>query len=256
MRHKVKQLPNILINLAIDIGNSRTKAGVFANGQLLSFWVGEPAREQEIFELATNHGVQNVILSTVGKDLSADMEQKFSDLFRFIRLDATTPLPFENRYKTPHTLGKDRLAAVAGAQALFPGQACLVVDAGTCITLDVLSATGAYLGGNIAPGIPMRLRAMHEFTQRLPLVDMGPLTGLLGDSTHTALRNGAQLGAALEIEAMAQRLCTEMNEIIIVLTGGDAVRLAESLKNEIFVQPNLVLIGLNKILSHHVEQNI
>jgi type III pantothenate kinase len=246
-----------VVNLVIDIGNTRTKAGVFDAGRQAAMWVGEEEAEAELFALATNHRAENVILSTVSHGLPAALAAHFAANFRYLELDADTPLPFENRYRTPRTLGKDRLAAVAGAQALLPGMNCLVVDAGTCITLDVLSAEGVYLGGNIAPGIRMRLRAMHEHTQRLPLVEPGPVTSLLGDATETALRNGAVLGAALEVQALAGRLEREMGPVHVVLTGGDAAFLAENLENEINLQPNLqpnlVLIGLDKILSHYVE---
>lgn len=245
-----------MVNLVIDIGNTRTKAGVFDAGRQVAMWVGNIEAEAELFALATNHQVENVILSTVSHELSTAAAAYFAAHFRYIELNADTPLPFENRYRTPRTLGKDRLAAVAGAQALLPATTCLVIDAGTCITLDVLSADGVYLGGNIAPGIRMRLRAMHEQTQRLPLVEPGAAVTLLGDSTETALRNGAVLGAALEVEALAGRLAREMGPVSVVLAGGDAAFLAENLKIEINLQPNLVLIGLNKILLHYVEQVI
>ena len=173
--------------------------------------------------------------------------------FHYRQLDTRTPLPVENRYATPETLGKDRLAAAIGAWAQYPGQHCLVVDAGTCLTLDLVTAEGSYLGGNISPGVRMRLRAMHAFTARLPQVDVGAYKALLGQSTESALQNGGLLGAVLEIEGLASRLSDSYPGLITVLTGGDAAILAERLKSKIFVHLNLVLEGLNKILEYNVE---
>ena len=172
----------------------------------------------------------------------------------FLELGPATPLPIDNRYRSPETLGKDRLAAVVGAYQLFPGASCLIVDAGSCITFDLLEGGGIYRGGNIAPGIAMRLRAMHAFTARLPAVpvDAGD-TGWLGDTTESAMRRGAQLGAALEIEGYIALCSAQIGRINVILTGGDADFLAKKLKSKIFVNHHLVLRGLNKILNYNVE---
>ncbi len=151
-------------------------------------------------------------------------------------------------------MGKDRLAAVAGAYARFPGQTCLVVDAGTCITYDWLNAEAAYLGGNIAPGIRMRLQAMHAFTDRLPAVEMRTEPNQIGQSTAAALRNGAQWGAVLEIDGYRAWSEAQFGPTKLVLTGGDADFLANKLKSEIFVNHHLVLIGLNQILEYNVKR--
>ncbi len=241
-------LRTALTNLVIDIGNSRTKVGIFSGGQLGERQVFDGEAWAQILETATNHRPQNIILSTVGSAPApawrADMEQ----IGAYRELDATTPLPFRNEYRTPSTLGKDRVAAVAGALALYPGENCLVVDAGTCITADLLTADGRYLGGNISPGVRMRLRAMHTMTARLPLVETGEVEGLLGESTETALRNGGQLGAALELEGLIDRLEATFGPPRCILTGGDAGLLVKLLKKKIFVHPELVLYGLNKII--------
>ncbi|NRA48096.1 MAG: type III pantothenate kinase [Phaeodactylibacter sp.] len=241
------------MNLAIDIGNTRTKAAVFYGGNLVKHqeWTNDMA--PDFFEYATNQAVQNIILSNVAGPVSSEISGKLQHHFHFFELHPTTPVPISNQYQTPATLGKDRLAAVAGAYALFPGRDCMIVDAGTCITFDWLTADGAYLGGNIAPGLNMRLEAMHKFTARLPLVTPDVEQERIGVTTISAMRNGAQEGMQLEIEGYRQWSIAKFGSIQVLLTGGDADFFANKLKSEIFVNQNLVLLGLNKILEYNVK---
>lgn len=237
-------------NLVIDIGNTRVKYGVFVAQQLRHLQRAETISATDIFELMTNHNLTNIIYSSVASSLDSKLAQELGSRYTLVKLNAATPLPIKNEYGTPETLGKDRLAAVVGAKYLYPNTNCLVVDAGTCMTLDILTADGRYLGGNISPGVRMRWRAMHQQTARLPLVDgPGPDT-LWGTDTTSALQHGGVLGAALEIEALASRLADEWPHLKVLLTGGDASLLANRIKYRIFVHPNLVLEGLNGILTY------
>lgn len=240
-------------NLAIDIGNTRTKIGLFEDQHLLDKKILEKVGLEEIIELATNHAVENIILSNVAGGISEELEYYLDTNFNFIVLNENTALPIVNSYQTPQTLGRDRLAAIVGASQLYPKTNCLVVDAGTCITFDVLSAAGIYLGGNISPGIQMRFLAMHHFTNRLPKVEVKIVSKSFGTTTEEALINGGIMGVCLELEGYI-RLCEEeLGQINVILTGGDADFLGKTLKNEIFVNQNLVLIGLNQILAHNVD---
>ena len=241
----------ISVNLAIDAGNTRVKWGVFTGDRLTHHgeWTNWPV--SDFIDLSTNQSVQKGILSSVRGDLP-ELSEYFQRHFTFLTLESNTPLPIRNCYATPETLGRDRIAAAAGAYALFPGRNCLVVDAGTCTTYEVITAGGDYLGGNISPGIDMRLKAMHHFTARLPLVNTGETAAWIGDSTETALQNGAQWGAILETEGYIRTLRRQMGTLTTILTGGNADFLAKKLKNRIFVHPYLVLIGLNKILAYNV----
>lgn len=242
------------MNLAIDIGNTRTKAAVFEDGTLVHYEEWPNGSAPDFFEYATNQAVQNIIFSNVASSVHPKVEEQLRHHFCFFELHPTTPIPINNQYETPETLGKDRLAAVVGAYALFPGENCLVVDAGTCITYDWLTAGGVYLGGNIAPGLSMRLQAMHQFTARLPKVEIGEEAPAIGRSTKMALRSGAQRGVCLEIEGYQQWSLAEFGSIRTLLTGGDAVFLANKLKSGIFVNHQLVLLGLNKILEYNVKR--
>jgi type III pantothenate kinase len=240
------------LNLAIDIGNTRTKLGIFQNDELVLKETWDSLELTKLKEWLYNHPVEKIILSTVA-NINEEINDYFNSHFYYIQLTEKTSLPVKNLYETPETLGKDRLAAVAGAFELFPSQNCLVIDAGTCITLDLLNEEGEYLGGNITPGIEMRFKAMHHFTARLPLVERKMQKNWIGKSTETAMRNGGQLGTILEVKAFIRMCRRKYKGLNVILTGGDADFFAKNLKTKIFANQNLVLIGLNKILKHNVQ---
>ena len=237
--------------LTIDAGNTRTKAVVYDTaGLALDSITAEGNELAPIKELVRGNRIEHVIVSTTGI-----REWKLSDLGikgKNIELNHEVPLPIRIVYSTPETLGQDRIAAACGAQANYPGKNCLVISAGTCITMDMLLGTGVYLGGNIAPGVRMRLQAMHEYTAKLPLVEPGHPDLAFGDSTVHAMQNGAGLGMVMEIEGIFQRAKNAFGEVLIVMTGGDAVFLADRIESQIFVAPELVTQGLFQILSFNV----
>ncbi len=241
------------MNLAIDIGNTRTKLAVFDGDTLLRKEIWEELTVAKLKQLAYNQKLEKIILSSVSRQ-SEEVMAFLKSHATFLELLPGTPLPIRIQYKTPETLGKDRIAAAAGAGHLFPKENCLVIDAGTCITLDLLNAEGIFLGGNISPGIEMRLKAMHHFTARLPLVKSTlELPDELGDSTENAIRNGAELGALLEVEGFIRACRKKYRPLRVVLTGGDADFFVKHTKTKIFAHQNLVLLGLNQILQHNVK---
>jgi type III pantothenate kinase len=238
--------------LCIDAGNTRTKSAVFnAESTLIESCTSEVNTIDPILDLSRRFDIRHVIISTTGQ-----RDWHISDLGisgKNIELSHDTLLPLQIIYSTPSTLGRDRIAAACGANAVFPGKNCLVIDAGTCMTLDIVLGSGVYLGGNIAPGLKMRLQAMHDYTAKLPLVD-AEWPGLpFGDSTEHALQNGAALGMVMEIEGLFQRAKNAFGEVLIVMTGGDAVFLAAKLESQIFVTPELVTQGLFQILAFNVQ---
>ena len=252
--------------LAIDIGNTSVKAGVFLDGELIGPVTRFTDQEWGVADrLVTNLGVKNIIYSTVANVPPAKWldEWKQSGLL-VLALSPELPLPFASLYETPATLGQDRIAAVAGSLSLstssapaaaptVPLPARLVVDAGTCMTLDLIDGQCIYQGGNISPGVRMRMRAMHAFTARLPLVEPELLSGAIGRSTEQALRHGGQFGAAYEVEGLFLRLRKNYPDLELILTGGDAELLASLLSVSTVIYPNLVLRGLNQILSNYVQ---
>ncbi len=205
---------------------------------------------QMLREYVQEAGVERIMVSTVAQSAN-DLIQYMEDQVQILELTHETALPFQNLYATPKTLGKDRLAAVAGAHSLYGSSHCLVVDAGTCIKYDLMMADGRYLGGNIAPGLQMRIEAMHHFTARLPVVRLDLPSSYIGTSTETALQNGSVRAALLEIEGFYRLFQTDCPNLKVILTGGDAAFLIEHLGIEnLVLQPDLVLFGLQHILDH------
>ena len=241
------------MNLIIDIGNTRTKLGIFGKDKLIRKGILEKGwGVKELKAFVAERKIENVAVSSVaGLDVKAE---KFLKNYKsYLKLSAITPIPIENSYKSPNTLGNDRLAAVIGAHYLYPGKGCLVIDAGTCITYDFISAAGVYEGGNISPGIDMRLKAMHTFTASLPLVERKNLVSPIGKDTKTSILTGGQLGALLEMEGFIKLYKAKFALLNVILTGGDAEYFANKMKTKIFVNSNLVLVGLNEILKYNVQ---
>ena len=170
---------------------------------------------------------------------------------------ATTPLPLHNTYATPKTLGADRLAAAVGAAWLRPSHDTLIVDAGTAIKCDLVEGGHTFRGGSIAPGLSMRFRALHAFTGRLPLVeipeDATTIVPLTGDDTLSAIRSGVLNGAVAEVNGFIASYQQRYPALGVVLAGGDAPFFQPRLKGRIFGIPELVLIGLHRILAYNVE---
>ena len=209
--------------------------------------------EHEINKILHNFQVESAILSSVVKEnpvLESLLQQTCKNL---ISLSHLTPLPIRSSYQTPETLGKDRLAAVVGAASLQPETDLLVIDAGTAVTYDFIDASGVYHGGNIAPGVEMRLKALHTFTQKLPLVKIDTNVDFLGKDTQSAIQAGVLYGIVLEIDGYIERLMLKYPKLSVFLTGGSAVLFDNKLKSRIFADKNLVLTGLNRILQHNVK---
>lgn len=241
-------MPKKETNLVIDIGNTRTKAAVFEGEKLLEKIIFSSDSISKINELRTNHSIKKSIYLATGKIEPAFGNFLKEDL-KAIELSHETKVPVQNKYGTPETLGRDRLAAVVGAQAFFPKSNCLVIDAGTCITYDWLTADGDYLGGNIAPGITMRLQAMNHFTAKLPLVEKADIENPIGKSTELALRNGALWGTVQEVDGYILWGRKNFGQLKVIFTGGDTNFFVKHLKRRIFARPNIVLAGLNKIIA-------
>lgn len=229
-----------------DIGNTRTRIARFSGSEIQAFlevnsleaWLEQKPEKLPLL-------ISNV--SNKQLDFLADWENCW-------HLDQNLKLPFENRYKTPQTLGADRKALVAAAQVYFPGENCLVVDAGTCVTYDLLLNGQFYEGGAISPGLNMRLQAMHEFTGRLPLADPKQEMVWPGKSTQESLLAGALMGLALEIDGFYQTTLEKTGTLQLLLTGGDSSMLSKQVKSPLFAHSQLIMYGLYQILKFNVGQ--
>ncbi len=235
------------MNLAIDCGNTRFKAGIFSGTHLEKKFIFPDT--DELHKFLSGHSFENVMVSSVG--MPGDQILAWARANRKFLLSTSLSLPVTIRYKTPETLGVDRIAAVCGALDLVPDQDCLVIDAGTCITYDFVDRNKNYHGGAISPGIEMRFKALHTFTERLPLVKAAKSEKLIGDSTESCIRSGVLNGVLAEMEGTIEKYKTEYPGLGVVLCGGDILFFENNLKPPIFATPDLVLSGVNRILLHN-----
>jgi len=241
------------MNLIIDIGNTLTKLALFQGREMVAFSSFEGVDAKHIIQFCeSNLFIKNAILSSV-KEYPSEIDLYLSQQYKTVLFSHNTFVPVINRYGTPESLGKDRLAGVVGAQKLIPGSDILVIDAGTAITYDFVTASGEYLGGSISPGITMRYKALHTFTNRLPLLDYYDDAQLIGDDTSTSIHSGVLNGAVAEMEGIIQHYRNLYPGIKIILTGGDHNYFDKRLKIKTFAAPNLVLEGLNLILDFNIE---
>ncbi len=242
------------MNLIIDIGNSQIKVAIFNNRKILKNIIVDKIDLELMQELKNQYPeLTHAILCSV-----ADRDEKLLELLTkeftlFIELNYLTPVPLENLYESKESLGQDRIAAAVGANYLFPGSDLLVIDAGTAITYDVVDRQNRYLGGNISPGLETRFRSLHEFTQKLPLIEISDEWPLIGKTTEEAIRAGVQSGILYEMDTMIERIRDQYIDCKVILTGGDSFFFDQKLKNTIFVMYELTLLGLNRILEYNAE---
>lgn len=234
--------------LILDFGNTLKKMAVFSATEILEVRSTSDNVIGEIEDLKRKYAdIQSTILSSVVR-IDIHTLQYLKSNFKFLMFDQHTPIPIQNDYITPQTLGKDRLAAAIGAHLLFPKNNSLVIDAGSSITYELVTKEGSYLGGAISPGIRLRAKALNQFTDQLPMVDYTEEVDLLGKNTTTCLQSGIINGAISEVNSMIERFVAQFDELKVILTGGDAKYFEKNIKYNIFASANLVLVGLNHIL--------
>jgi type III pantothenate kinase len=243
-----------MLSLIIDAGNTYIKIKCFDNNKIVEAkqFLDESEAQKFISAYITANKIGACIVSDVrdlNKSFTDFLQNNFSTKFFSHKLK----LPIIINYKTPETLGKDRIAAVCGAKVMFPDKNILIVDAGTAITYDILTAENFYLGGNISPGLQIRFKALNTFTGKLPLVHINKeRQNLFGKTTEEAIRCGVLNGMIYEIDGFINDFKTQYPDLLIVFTGGDCFFFEKLLKNRIFAEPNLTAIGLNKILELNV----
>lgn len=243
------------MNLVIDWGNSSLKTGWFEGDRLLETKRFESPQTLLAYMAGrSDYHPTEVLVSSTSRPAD-EMRAGLAGLSRDVRvLTAQTPVPIGKDYDTPHTLGADRVAAAVGATVLYPGRYCLILDLGTCLTADWVDRDGIFRGGLISPGLRMRFRAMHEQTARLPLVETpADWPALTARNTRQAMQAGVMNGLACELNGIIDHYRQQQPDAVVLLCGGDAPAFESRLKPSIFAVPELVLIGLNRILRYNVE---
>ncbi len=241
------------MNLVIDIGNSSIKVAIFSGSEIL-FRENLPEISPEYISTIVRNfpDVHNSILSSVRKKDPVLLEYLHKS-FRFsIELSEKTPVPVKNLYGSPATLGCDRLAAVVGANTIFPETSVLFIDIGSAVTIDFISHKGEFRGGNISPGMMMRYRALNEFTANLPLEFPNDKQEFMGSDTPGAIVSGVQNGIILELEGYIRRFSEKEQGLMVIFTGGDATFFAEKICFRVVTDQNLILKGLNRILEFNL----
>lgn len=239
------------MNLAIDIGNQYTKLAIYKGEEMLHSTAYKKFKLKYLTDLHEQYPFKSSILSDVSGDV-VKTETWLKEHTHYIRMSHSTPIPIDNKYHTPNTLGLDRIAASVGAWAMYPGKPILVIDAGTCITYEFVNAAGQYMGGGISPGLRVRFKSLHRYTGKLPRLKKSDIDYLIGVDTETSILSGVINGTAAEINGIVDRYCVEFPDLQVLLTGGDGKFFETYIKSDIFAVPDLVLKGLNKILIHNL----
>jgi len=246
------------MNLVLDLGNSNGKIAVCDHKHVVETATYEKITSREISYFHIRYsGLKGAIISSV-VNYSREIIDYLSNLYgTCIELNHSTPIPLENRYATPETLGYDRIAAAVGAYTICPGKNVLVIDAGTAITYDIVTSRGEFLGGNISQGVEIRFKSLNKYTNRLPHLERPEtVPPLVGSTTREAIQSGIVNGLLFEMDGFIGAFTKKYPKLQVVLTGGDAKYFVGKLKSTIFVDPNLNLIGLNRILEHNAEREI
>ncbi len=232
------------MNLSIDIGNTFIKLGLYDGGQMVDYIKIKDHDDPELADFLSSSNIEKTQVSSVRKQ-TKELLNTFSLKSAVSIVSHTSNMPIRLEYDTPHTLGIDRITACLGALSHFPDQHCLVIDLGTCMTLDILTADKVFKGGNISPGWKMRLDAMDQMTSKLPLGQLKKHKEILATSTAMALENGAFYGILFELRGYISLMRDKYPELKVIFTGGAANDFAEFIETEIFVLPFLILDGLN-----------
>lgn len=242
------------MNLIVDIGNTRTKLALTEGGEVLEHFALDSLHAAAVEELLLGRRPARTIVSSTRGRVPEILELLRPHTDYLLEFTPSTPVPILSDYLTPATLGRDRLAAAVGAVQLFPERDVLIVDFGTALTFDLVTADGTFRGGTISPGLGLRLRSLHEHTASLPLCAPTDDAGVLGRSTTEAIERGAMNSVTFEVEGYIARLKGRFDNLCVIFTGGDAKFFDKRIKNTIFASRNLVVCGLDRILEYNARE--
>jgi type III pantothenate kinase len=238
------------MNLVVDIGNTSTKLALFEGNEKISQSRISGLSCEELEQKLQGLKVEKAIVSSV-KEIPLIISELFFPNIPFVHiLSNRSKLPFKIEYDTPETLGPDRMAAAAGAFNLFPDKDILIVDAGTALTFDFLSAN-CYKGGNISPGLTMRFKALNMYTEKLPLVSQTESFTFPGRNTTDAIAAGVVTGVSYEINEYIRGFKDKNTDPKIILTGGDGEFLKDKINYNVMYMADIVIDGLNFILGYN-----
>lgn len=242
------------MNLAVDIGNTRVKFAVMDRGECVAERCSDAFSSDVFIGLADAFPLRRAIVSSTRGSAADAVAAIRARGISCLEFTPQTPVPIKCDYLTPETLGRDRLAAAVGVSVLWPGRNVLIVDCGTAVTIDLVTADGTFRGGCISPGLQARFRALHDCTASLPLCGIPDSGELLGRSTRQAIGSGVVNSLVFEIEGYIRRLRQKIDDLCVIFIGGDAKHLTKRIKNTIFANRNPVFCGLDRILEFHASE--
>jgi type III pantothenate kinase len=234
--------------LVLDIGNTQSKYGLFYKNSLVQAGVCSDWMQDDWQNFTAKHDFSTVFIGSVGpttKQILLFLPNNIKIYF----VDQTTKYPFSSTYSDINSLGVDRRAAISGAITIYPQKPLLIIDAGSCITYDFVDVNGVHQGGAISPGRSMRYQAVHLGTAKLPLVNPVDEMPNIGTSTKTSIHLGVEFGVIAEIKGQIDRFSKEFGDFTTILTGGDSDFLIKKIKNGIFANSDLNLVGLYRLLT-------
>ncbi len=238
------------MDLIVDIGNTLIKATFFDNHKIVKKYSFEKLQTKKLVKLFENKYIKKIFISNVGNKIDIN---KISNSKHVLLFKDNLKMPIELNYKDINKLGKDRIGAMVGARMLYPKHNLLVVDIGTCITMDILTKDGIFLGGRISPGINCRYKSLSSI-EKLPLLNFVYSKAMYGNDTESSIHTGIQRSIISEIRDFNSHLLKQFNNLNVVITGGDMNFLLKELKNTIFAsEENLVAIGLYEIMKYNNE---
>ena len=242
------------MNLIIDVGNTNGKIAVFNHNKIIEVATIKTSNTINRINIFTQkyNSINRAIISNVSTSDNQEIKENLS-LESIYFLSENLKLPFINLYKSKETLGSDRIALASAVIKNYPNSNVLVIDAGTCITMDFIDKNGNYHGGSISPGIDMRYSSLSNYTSNLPKLEKTYPSNIIGSSTEESIHSGIVNGVVFEIRESISEYQGKYKDIKIILTGGDSVFLSKPLKISIFANQNFLLEGLNFILNLNID---
>jgi type III pantothenate kinase len=234
------------MNLVVEIGNSNAKLAIFDGKDMVQFWSGPD--EEDLRKQLHGLKIQKAILSGSG-NINIDWWQEILAEKKLVFNANLLPhIRFE--YTTPQSLGADRLINAWYAHRLFSEKDNLVIDTGTCITFTLINSQSTIIGGSISPGLALRAASLHDYTDKLPLIeiDYNQEAKLIGKNTQASISSGIILGTLFEMEKRIEQYLTQFPNLNIIMTGGGTQFFENKLNYRIFADRHFTLEGLNALL--------
>ena len=228
--------------LLLDLGNSRLKYALFDGSQLRDSGIIADLSLPSITEIIPTEGIRLLAICTVidiPSDILTSLQANYS-----VHIIAKEDTNLRFSTYDPSTLGLDRLILAEACLSVFPSQPSLCICLGTCITYNLISTAGEFIGGAISPGLHLRSKAMSEFTDKLPLIDLKPDFTPFGTNTNSNLNAGVISGTLFEINGFIASAKKEFPNLQVILTGGDA----DYYKDQFEIDPLLAWKGFLRMI--------